>query len=168
MVSGSVRNGSALLVGLLRCGCCGRKLKVLHHWRPDARYVCGSHVDPRPRRMHRLQQHAHRCGIVGGSAAGDLAAGTPGGVAVDCRSQAGSERLRQSELAHGGSSLIAKSQSYTRASELGDEAAYRRTIGGYLSDISNLTGARSRREQQHRLPRGYFVATPSSWLRLKN
>ena len=28
MVRGSVRNGSGLLVGLLRCGHCGRKLKV--------------------------------------------------------------------------------------------------------------------------------------------
>jgi hypothetical protein len=31
MVPGSVRNGSALLIGLLRCGHCGRKLKVLHN-----------------------------------------------------------------------------------------------------------------------------------------
>jgi transposase len=28
MVPGSVRNGGALLIGLLRCGHCGRKLKV--------------------------------------------------------------------------------------------------------------------------------------------
>ena len=46
MVAGAVRNGSALLVGLLRCGRCGRKFKVLHHSRRDARYVCASHVDP--------------------------------------------------------------------------------------------------------------------------
>jgi len=46
MVSGSVRKGSALLVGLLRCGRCGRKLKVLHHSRRDARYVCSTHIDP--------------------------------------------------------------------------------------------------------------------------
>jgi hypothetical protein len=31
MVPGSVRNGGALLIGLLRCGHCGRKLKVLHN-----------------------------------------------------------------------------------------------------------------------------------------
>ena len=31
MVKGSVRNGGGLLVGLLRCGHCGRKLKVLHN-----------------------------------------------------------------------------------------------------------------------------------------
>ncbi len=46
MVAGAVRNGGALLVGLLRCGRCGRKFKVLHHSRRDARYVCASHVDP--------------------------------------------------------------------------------------------------------------------------
>ena len=46
MVSDSVRKGSALLVGLLRCGRCGRKLKVLHHSRRDARYVCSTHIDP--------------------------------------------------------------------------------------------------------------------------
>lgn len=46
MVTGAVRNGGALLVGLLRCGRCGRKFKVLHHSRRDARYVCASHVDP--------------------------------------------------------------------------------------------------------------------------
>src|SRR5215467_11896171 len=33
MVAGSVRKGGGLLVGLLRCGHCGRKLKVLHHAR---------------------------------------------------------------------------------------------------------------------------------------
>jgi hypothetical protein len=31
MVKGSVRNGGGLLAGLLRCGRCGRKLKVLHN-----------------------------------------------------------------------------------------------------------------------------------------
>lgn len=46
MVSGSVRKGSALLVGLRRCGRCGRKLKVLHHSHRDARYVCSTHIDP--------------------------------------------------------------------------------------------------------------------------
>jgi len=40
MVKGSVRNGGGLLVGLLRCGHCGRKLKVLHNGlRGVARYV---------------------------------------------------------------------------------------------------------------------------------
>ena len=40
MVPGSVRNGAGLLVGLLRCGHCGRKLKVLHQGRRGTRYVC--------------------------------------------------------------------------------------------------------------------------------
>jgi excisionase family DNA binding protein len=41
MVPGSVRNGSGLLVGLLRCGHCGRKLKVQHNGlRGVARYLC--------------------------------------------------------------------------------------------------------------------------------
>src|SRR5580704_12105786 len=40
MVAGSVRKGGGLLVGLLRCGHCGRKLKVLHHARRDTRYIC--------------------------------------------------------------------------------------------------------------------------------
>jgi excisionase family DNA binding protein len=40
MVAGSVRKGGGLLVGLIRCGHCGRKLKVLHHSRLDTRYIC--------------------------------------------------------------------------------------------------------------------------------
>jgi excisionase family DNA binding protein len=41
MVPGSVRNGGGLLVGLLRCGHCGRKLKVQHNGlRGVARYLC--------------------------------------------------------------------------------------------------------------------------------
>jgi len=41
MVPGSVRNGGGLLVGLLRCGHCGRNLKVQHNGlRGVARYVC--------------------------------------------------------------------------------------------------------------------------------
>ena len=41
MVPGSVRNGGGLLVGVLRCGRCGRKLKVQHNGlRGVARYVC--------------------------------------------------------------------------------------------------------------------------------
>src|SRR6201997_3778014 len=41
MVPGSVRNGGGLLVGLLRCGHCGRKLKVQHNGlRGVARYIC--------------------------------------------------------------------------------------------------------------------------------
>ena len=41
MVAGSVRNGGGILVGLLRCGHCGRKLKVRHNGlRGIARYLC--------------------------------------------------------------------------------------------------------------------------------
>ena len=41
MVPGSVRNGGGLLVGLLRCGHCGRKLTVRHNGlRGVARYLC--------------------------------------------------------------------------------------------------------------------------------
>jgi hypothetical protein len=41
MVPGSVRNGGGLLVGLLRCGHCGRKLKVQHNGlRGVARDIC--------------------------------------------------------------------------------------------------------------------------------
>jgi excisionase family DNA binding protein len=41
MVPGSVRNGGGLLVGLLRCGLCGRKLTVQHNGlRGVARYLC--------------------------------------------------------------------------------------------------------------------------------
>jgi excisionase family DNA binding protein len=45
MVAGSVRKGGGLLVGLLRCGHCGRKLKVLHHSRRDTRYICNREMD---------------------------------------------------------------------------------------------------------------------------
>lgn len=41
MVPGSVRNGGGVLTGLLRCGHCGRKLKVQHNGlRGVARYLC--------------------------------------------------------------------------------------------------------------------------------
>jgi excisionase family DNA binding protein len=45
MVPGSVRNGGGLLVGLLRCGHCGRKLKVQHNGlRGCARYLCNDGI----------------------------------------------------------------------------------------------------------------------------
>jgi hypothetical protein len=51
MVKGSVRNGGGLLVGLLRCGHCGRKLKVLHNGlRGVARYVCNDASNQHGRR----------------------------------------------------------------------------------------------------------------------
>jgi excisionase family DNA binding protein len=40
MVRGSVRDGDGLLAGLLRCGHCGRKLKVFHQRRGSTRYLC--------------------------------------------------------------------------------------------------------------------------------
>src|SRR5262249_38448363 len=41
LVPGSIRNGGGLLVGLLRCGHCGRKLRVQHNGlRGVARYLC--------------------------------------------------------------------------------------------------------------------------------
>ena len=41
MVAGSVRNGGGVLIGLLRCGHCSRKLKVHHNGlRGVARYLC--------------------------------------------------------------------------------------------------------------------------------
>src|SRR3954451_17964263 len=40
-VPGSVRNGGGILAGLLRCGHCGRKLRVHHNGqRGIARYLC--------------------------------------------------------------------------------------------------------------------------------
>ena len=44
MVPGSGRKGDGLLAGLLRCGHCGRKLKVLHNQRHGARYVCNTEI----------------------------------------------------------------------------------------------------------------------------
>jgi Recombinase len=89
MVAGAVRNGSALLVGLLRCGHCGRKFKVLHHSRRDARYLRQPCRPVERKGVHRIQQHAHRRGGVGGSAACDLATGHRGGVEADRRTQPG-------------------------------------------------------------------------------
>ena len=101
MVAGSVRNGSALLVGLLRCGRCGRKLKVLHHSRRDARYVCGSHVDPSSDKGCTAFSNMR---IDAAVSAEVLRAISP--LAIEAalkliadRNQASSERLRQSEFA---------------------------------------------------------------------
>ncbi len=101
MVAGAVRNGSGLLVGLLRCGRCGRKFKVHHHSRRDARYLCASHVDP---------SNENGCSAFS-SMRIDAAVSTEvlraiSPLALDAalqvisdREQAGSERLRQNELA---------------------------------------------------------------------
>jgi excisionase family DNA binding protein len=101
MVAGAVRKGGGLLVGLLRCGHCGRRLKVLHHARRDTRYICNAEMD-----------YASDKKCVGFSnmridaavSAEVLAVISP--LAIDAASQliadrerAGTERLRQSELA---------------------------------------------------------------------
>jgi excisionase family DNA binding protein len=101
MVAGSVRKGGGLLVGLLRCGHCGRRLKVLHHARRDTRYICNAEMD-----------YASDKKCVGFSnmridaavSAEVLNAISP--LALDAalqliadRKRAGTERLRQSELA---------------------------------------------------------------------
>jgi excisionase family DNA binding protein len=101
MVPGSVRNGSALLVGLLRCGRCGRKLKVLHHSKRDARYVCATHVDPSSEKGCSAFSNMR---IDAAVSAEVLRAISPLALeaalqVISGRKQDGSERLRQSELA---------------------------------------------------------------------
>jgi hypothetical protein len=101
MVAGSVRKGGGLLAGLLRCGHCGRRLKVLHHAHRDTRYICNGEMD-----------YASEKKCVGFSnmridaavSAEVLCAISP--LAIDAalqliadREQAGAEQLRQRELA---------------------------------------------------------------------
>jgi excisionase family DNA binding protein len=103
MVPGSVRNGGGLLVGVLRCGHCGRKLKVQHNGlRGVARYVCND-ADI---------NHATRTKCIAfGNMRVDAAVSAEvlrviSPLALDAalqliadRERAGAERLRQSELA---------------------------------------------------------------------
>ena len=101
MVAGAVRNGSGLLVGLLRCGRCGRKFKVHHHSRRDARYVCASHVD---RSSEKGCSAFSNMRIDAAVSAEVLRAISPLALeaalqVISGRKQAGSERLRQRELA---------------------------------------------------------------------
>ncbi len=101
MVAGAVRNGGAFLVGLLRCGRCGRKFKVLHHSRRDARYVCASHVDPSSQKGCSAFSNMR---IDAAVSAEVLRAISPLALeaalqVISGRKQAGSERLRQRELA---------------------------------------------------------------------
>ena len=101
MVAGAVRNGGALLVGLLRCGRCGCKFKVLHHSRRDARYVCASHVDPSSEKGCSAFSNMR---IDAAVSAEVLRAISPLALeaalqVISGRKQAGSERLRQRELA---------------------------------------------------------------------
>ena len=103
MVPGSVRNGGGLLVGLLRCGHCGRKLKVHHNGlRGVARYLCNDADVNHGRRT--------KC-IAFGNVRIDAAVSTevlaliaPLGLeaaleAIADRERDGSQRLRQVELA---------------------------------------------------------------------
>jgi hypothetical protein len=103
MVKGSVRNGGGVLTGLLRCGHCGRKLKVLHNGlRGVARYVCNDASVNHGRRI--------KC-VAFGNMRIDAAVSeevlrviAPLGLeaameAIADRERAGTEQLRQLELA---------------------------------------------------------------------
>jgi excisionase family DNA binding protein len=103
MVPGSVRNGGGLLVGLLRCGHCGRKLKVQHNGlRGVARYLCNDATVNHGRRT--------KC-IAFGNMRVDAAVSTevlsviaPLGLeaalqAITDRERDGAQRLKQIELA---------------------------------------------------------------------
>ncbi len=101
MVAGSVRKGGGLLVGLLRCGHCGRRLKVLHHARRDTRYICNAEIDCA---SDKKCVGFSNMRIDAAVSAEVLNAISP--LALDAalqliadRERAGTERLRQSELA---------------------------------------------------------------------
>jgi excisionase family DNA binding protein len=101
MVRGSVKRGSALLTGLLRCGHCGAKLHVQYPAPSVVRYQCGSHI---------LDREASCCVMFGGLRADRLIAEQvlqclkPLGIqaaiqALDNLQGASDERVRQKELA---------------------------------------------------------------------
>ena len=101
MVPGSVRNGGGLLVGLLRCGHCGRKLKVLHNAHHGARYICNTEMDYLRNKKCIAFSNMR---IDAAVSAEVLRAISP--LAIEAalqliadRERAGAERLRQSELA---------------------------------------------------------------------
>jgi len=103
MVPGSVRNGGGLLVGLLRCGHCGRKLKVQHNGpRGVARYLCNDTNINHGRRTKCIAFGNMR--IDAAVSAEVLSLIAPLGLdaalqAIADRERAGTERLRQIELA---------------------------------------------------------------------
>jgi excisionase family DNA binding protein len=101
MVAGSVRKGGGLLVGLLRCGHCGRRLKVLHHARRDTRYICNAEMDYASDKkcvgFSNMRIDAAVSAEVLG-AISPLAMDAALQLSAD-RERAGTERLRQSELA---------------------------------------------------------------------
>jgi excisionase family DNA binding protein len=101
LVPGSVRNGGGLLVGLLRCGHCGRKLKVLHHARRDTRYICNREMDYASDKKCIAFNNMRVDAAVSAEV---LRAISPLGIdaalqLIADREQASGERLRQSEMA---------------------------------------------------------------------
>jgi excisionase family DNA binding protein len=101
MVAGSVRKGGGLLVGLLRCGRCGRRLKVLHHARRDTRYVCNAEMDYASDKKCVAFSNMRIDAAVSAEVLGKISP-----LAIDAalqliadRERAGAERRRQSELA---------------------------------------------------------------------
>lgn len=103
MVPGSVRNGGGLLAGLLRCGHCGRKLKVKHNGlRGVARYVCNDAEVSHARQTKCIAFGNFR--IDAAVSAEVLALISPLGIeaalqAITHRECIGTERLQQIELA---------------------------------------------------------------------
>ena len=103
MVPGSVRNGGGVLVGLLRCGHCGRKLKVQHNGlRGVARYVCNdADVNHATKRKCIAFGNMRIDAAVSAEvlrAISPLALDAAFQMIADCE-RAGAERLRQRELA---------------------------------------------------------------------
>ena len=101
MVAGSVRKGGGLLVGLLRCGHCGRKLKVLHHARRDTRYICNAEMDYASDKKCITFSNMRVDAAVSAEV---LRAISPLAIEaalqlIEDRERVGAERLRQSELA---------------------------------------------------------------------
>lgn len=103
MVPGSVRNGGGLLVGLLRCGHCGRKLKVQHNGlRGVARYLCNDVSVNHGRRTNCIAFGNMRIDAAVSSEV--LRVIAPFGLdaslqAISDRERVGRERLQQIELA---------------------------------------------------------------------
>ena len=101
MVAGSVRNGGGILAGPLRCGHCGRKLKVLHHARRDTRYICNREMDYASDKKCIAFNNMRVDAAVSAEV---LRAISPLGIdaalqLIADREQASGERLRQSEMA---------------------------------------------------------------------
>ena len=100
MVPGSVRHGDGLLAGLLRCGHCGCRLKVLHNQRHSARYVCNTEIG----NLSNKNCIAFSNNRIDAAVSAEvLRAISP--LAIEAalqlianRERAGTERLRQSEL----------------------------------------------------------------------